>query len=114
MNRITSQISRIRTSLPPHPSRSSHLSNIRSNIISPPSATAGEKAIHEKLLKAFQPTKLAVNDVSGGCGSMYAVLVASPKFKGVSLVKQHRMVTEALQADIKEMHGIQIKTEASS
>ncbi len=43
---------------------------------------------------------------------MYAVEIASAKFKGVPLVKQHRMVTECLKEDIKDFHGIQIKTAA--
>lgn len=31
---------------------------------------------------------------AGGCGSMFDVTVISPEFKGMSIVKQHRMVTE--------------------
>jgi len=49
----------------------------------------------------------------GGCGSMYAVNITSPKFRGLSLVKQHQLVNEALKENIKEMHGIQIKTRVS-
>ena len=55
-----------------------------------------------------------VIDKTGGCGSMYSVEVASPLFKGLPLVKQHRMVQDLLKEDIKSMHGIQIKTEPSS
>ncbi|TPX69595.1 hypothetical protein SpCBS45565_g02312 [Spizellomyces sp. 'palustris'] len=77
-----------------------------------PNYTQGERTIHEKLANQLQATKLLVSDVSGGCGSMYSIQIASPLFKGQSLVKQHRMVTELLSEDIKGMHGIQIKTEA--
>lgn len=31
---------------------------------------------------------------TGGCGAMFDVTVISPEFKGISIVKQHRMVTE--------------------
>jgi hypothetical protein len=31
-----------------------------------------------------------VQDVSGGCGSFYTVLVVSPRFEGLSVIKQHR------------------------
>ena len=56
---------------------------------------------------------IAVVDVSGGCGSMYEVYVESPDFKGIRLVKQHQMVSEALKGEIKEMHGIRISTSAT-
>ena len=58
-------------------------------------------------------TDIAVVDISGGCGSMYEVYVESPEFKGIRLVKQHQMVSEALKGEIKEMHGIRISTSAS-
>ncbi|KAJ3089004.1 hypothetical protein HK102_007422 [Quaeritorhiza haematococci] len=78
-----------------------------------PEYTEGERDIHLKLVKAFEPASLMVKDISGGCGSMYAVDIASKKFKGLNLVKQHRLVTEVLKEDIKDMHGIQIKTTAA-
>ena len=53
-----------------------------------------------------------VEDISGGCGSMYRVEVESPMFSGVSLVKQHRMVNEVLKSEITGMHGLTISTRA--
>ena len=41
------------------------------------------------------------------------VFVEAPEFRGVRLVKQHRLVTLALKAEIGEMHGIRIATQAS-
>ncbi|KAI9103104.1 bola protein [Phlyctochytrium arcticum] len=88
-------------------------SSTASTVVPPPASyTEGERSIHEKLARELKATKLVVSDISGGCGSMYAIQVTSPEFKGQSLIKQHRMVTELLKDDIKEMHGIQIKTEA--
>ena len=55
-------------------------------------------------------TDIAVQDISGGCGAMYEVFVESPDFKGMRLVKQHQMVTEALKGEIKDMHGLRIST----
>jgi stress-induced morphogen len=75
-----------------------------------PTYTTGEKTIHEKLANILEASQLDVVDISGGCGSMYAVEITSPKFKGLSLLKQHRMVSDVLQEEIKSMHGIQIKT----
>ena len=42
---------------------------------------------------------------------MFEVFVKDAAFKGLNTVKQHRLVTEALKAEIKEMHGIRIQTE---
>lgn len=56
---------------------------------------------------------IAVVDISGGCGSMYEVYVEAPEFKGVRMVKQHQMVTNALKKEIKDMHGLRISTGVS-
>ncbi|KAH7931370.1 bola-like protein [Leucogyrophana mollusca] len=78
----------------------------------PPSKTYtdGEQTIYDKLADRFSPTELAVQDVSGGCGSFYAIKIASQAFKGLSTVKQHRLVTEVLKEEIQGIHGLQIKT----
>ena len=51
-----------------------------------------------------------VMDVSGGCGSMYQVLVVASRFEGLPLVRQHGLVTSALEEHIKDMHGLTVKT----
>ncbi|RPA87774.1 bola-like protein [Ascobolus immersus RN42] len=71
-----------------------------------------EKEVFEMLADKLQPTRLEVQDVSGGCGSMYAVEIASPNFKGLTMIKQHRMVQEILADKIKGWHGLQLKTKA--
>ena len=58
-------------------------------------------------------TDIAVNDISGGCGAMYEIFVESPDFKGIRIVKQHQMITEALKGEIKDMHGLRITTTPS-
>lgn len=42
---------------------------------------------------------------------MYEVYVQSCEFQNLNTVKQHRLVTEALKTQIKEMHGVRIHTE---
>ncbi|CAB4411991.1 unnamed protein product [Rhizophagus irregularis] len=74
--------------------------------------TEGEKYLYGKLHSKFQPTKLQVEDISGGCGSMYAIEISSKAFKGLSVIKQHRLVNDLLQDDIKKMHGVRLKTSA--
>ena len=41
------------------------------------------------------------------------VFIEAPDFRGVRLVKQHQLVTKALKAEIGEMHGIRIATQAT-
>ncbi|ODQ82517.1 hypothetical protein BABINDRAFT_31158 [Babjeviella inositovora NRRL Y-12698] len=71
-----------------------------------------EKKIFGILQEKFQPEKLQVKDVSGGCGSMFAILVEANAFKGLPMVKQHRLVNEVLKDEIKQWHGLQLRTKA--
>ncbi|PWN23822.1 bola-like protein [Microstroma glucosiphilum] len=75
--------------------------------------SSGEADIHALLSKRFNPSHLQVQDVSGGCGSFYAIVVASKEFQGLNTVKQHRMVNECLKDIIGGIHGLQLKTVAS-
>ncbi|KAH9169272.1 bola-like protein [Lactarius sanguifluus] len=70
----------------------------------------GEQEIYDKLSERFQPSELLVQDVSGGCGTFYAITIASTAFKGIPVVKQHRLVNEALKKEIEGIHGLQLKT----
>jgi stress-induced morphogen len=72
-----------------------------------------EEQIKEILINEFNPSRMRVEDVSGGCGAMFNVIVVSDMFNGLTAVKRHRLVQDALKAQIKEMHGISLflKTE---
>jgi stress-induced morphogen len=54
-----------------------------------------------------------VQDISGGCGSMYALEIESPKFKGLTVIKQHKLVNAVLKEEIAKWHGVQLRTKAS-
>ncbi|KAJ0395333.1 hypothetical protein P43SY_006395 [Pythium insidiosum] len=69
-----------------------------------------ELAMESSLSAQLEATHVKVLDVSGGCGAMYDVEVVSPQFVGLTRVKQHRMVNEALKQEIKDMHGLTIRT----
>ncbi|XP_046384713.1 bolA-like protein 3 [Ischnura elegans] len=70
-----------------------------------------ESLMKQKLKTSFPNAKLIeIVDISGGCGAMYEVTVDSSDFKGLSIVKQHRLVNEALKEEIKDMHGLRIHT----
>lgn len=76
------------------------------------SMDAYERKVYDILKENFTPKNLEVKDVSGGCGSMFAILVESEKFKGIPMIKQHRLVNEVLKDEIKQWHGLQLKTKA--
>ncbi|GAA94265.1 uncharacterized protein L969DRAFT_55078 [Mixia osmundae IAM 14324] len=69
-----------------------------------------ERAVMEKLEGIFKGGRIEVQDVSGGCGSFFAISIAHKDFKGLSTIKQHRVVNEALAEEVKNWHGIQLKT----
>ncbi|KAF8423596.1 bola protein [Tirmania nivea] len=69
-----------------------------------------ERQIFDKLVAQLEPSRLEVQDVSGGCGSMYAIEIASPRFKGLTMMKQHRLVQGILDEEIKGWHGLQLRT----
>lgn len=45
----------------------------------------------------------------GGCGSFYAITITSEAFKGLPIVKQHKLVTETLKQEIAGIHGLQVR-----
>ena len=63
-----------------------------------------------KIIRELDATVATVEDVSGGCGAMYKAYVESPKFAGLNIVKQHKLVQGVLKAEIAEMHGFTLKT----
>jgi len=67
------------------------------------------------LERAFpDATELSVQDRTGG-GDHFQVTVASPRFAGLSLLEQHRLVNEALAEPLRDgtIHELRIKTKGS-
>lgn len=52
--------------------------------------------------------RIADMNCAGGCGSFYAILISSPEFAGLSMVKQHKLVNDCLKEDIAGIHGLQV------
>ncbi len=59
-------------------------------------------------------TELSVEDRTGG-GDHFQVTVVSPRFTGLSLLDQHRLVNEALAEPLQDgtIHELRIKTKGS-
>ena len=67
------------------------------------------------LERAFpDATELRVEDRTGG-GDHFQVTVATPRFNGIPLLDQHRLVNEALAEPLRDgtIHELRIKTKGS-
>ena len=60
------------------------------------------------------PTKITVEDRSGGCGANFYILVESSAFKGMPRIKQHRLVQDILKDEIAKWHAVSIETRVAS
>ncbi len=71
----------------------------------------------ESLLRDAFPdaAELRVDDRTGG-GDHFQVTVASPRFEGLSLLDQHRLVNEALAEPLRDgtIHELRIKTKGTA
>lgn len=45
---------------------------------------------------------------------MFEIYVESPDFKGLTIVKQHKSVYDALKNEMKQIHGLHLVTKASN
>jgi stress-induced morphogen len=74
-------------------------------------AAAAERL--ESLLRDAFPdaTELAVTDRTGG-GDHFQVVVTAPRFDGLPLIEQHRLVNAALSAPLADgtIHELRIRT----
>jgi len=69
-----------------------------------------ENEIFTMLETDFSPSALVVQDISGGCGSMFAIQIESEKFRGLTPVKQQQLVYKALGSEVPKWHGLQLRT----
>jgi stress-induced morphogen len=72
----------------------------------------GTERLQSLLAQAFpDATELSVQDRTGG-GDHFQVFVRTPRFNGLSLVEQHRLVNEALADPFRDgtIHELRIAT----
>ena len=71
----------------------------------------------ESLLRTAFPdaAELRVEDRTGG-GDHFQVTVASPRFEGLPLLEQHRLVNDALADPLRDgtIHELRIKTKGTT
>lgn len=67
-----------------------------------------------KLRQRFpNAASIQVEDTSGGCGAMFNITIETEEFKGLSIMKQHRLVYDLLEEQLKAIHGLHLQTKAS-
>mmetsp|Transcript_13644 Transcript_13644/g.24464 ORF Transcript_13644/g.24464 Transcript_13644/m.24464 type:complete len:81 (+) Transcript_13644:98-340(+) len=59
-----------------------------------------------ELLKA---SVVEVEDISGGCGKSFRVLIVSDQFESKRLIAKQRLVYEALGDRMNQIHAIEMK-----
>ena len=75
---------------------------------------ASKAELEQKLTEKMKIDKLEVTDMSGNCGTSFMIKLKSPDFNGKTMIAQHRMINEILKDELKDIHALQLKTEASN
>jgi stress-induced morphogen len=78
-------------------------------------AAVPTETLKELLERAFpEATELRVDDRTGS-GDHFQVMVATPRFNGMPLIDQHRLVNEALDAPLRDgtIHELRITTKGT-
>ncbi|KIW11036.1 hypothetical protein PV08_10335 [Exophiala spinifera] len=70
-------------------------------------ATSGvtPESLSEKLKSSIGATYVSIEDMSGGCGQAFNAIVVSPEFEKKTLLARHRLVNNALKAEIAAIHA---------
>lgn len=79
-------------------------------LVIPENLNPAEKEIYQLLARELEPSVLKVQDISGGCGSMYEIHVVSARFRGLRMLQQQRLVNSILGDMLKKWHGMRLTT----
>lgn len=63
------------------------------------------ETLHLAITERLQASLVQVQDMSGGCGLAFAVLIVSPIFEGKNKLMRHRMVNGALKEEMNAIHA---------
>ncbi|KAJ2700627.1 hypothetical protein H4R19_005461 [Coemansia spiralis] len=61
-----------------------------------------------KLEAAFPGAVIELDEVPGGCGDSFTLMLACAEFEGLPYLKRHRLVHGALKDEMKEIHALQM------
>jgi len=68
--------------------------------------SSNKSRIQQKLVTSLKPTHLDIEDVSGGCGEFFRLLIVSKEFEGKSIMQQHKLVKSTIAEEIKGMNSL--------
>lgn len=63
------------------------------------------EALKEIIQQRLLASTVQVEDMSGGCGQAFAVIIVSDAFKGKNKLMRHRLVNTALKDEIAGIHA---------
>eukprot|EP00127_Corallochytrium_limacisporum_P005959 Clim_evm36s215 gene=Clim_evmTU36s215 len=67
-----------------------------------------EESMRQKLEAEFKPSKLDIQDTSGGCGAAFEVYIESEAFKGMRALQRERKVTAAIKEEMQDIHALRV------
>ncbi|ODV70297.1 bola-like protein [Hyphopichia burtonii NRRL Y-1933] len=62
-------------------------------------------SLKELIESRLQASLVQVEDMSGGCGQAFAVVIVSPLFQGKNKLMRHRLVNNSLKEEIAAIHA---------
>lgn len=62
-------------------------------------------SLKEIIETRLQASLVQVEDMSGGCGQAFAVIIVSPLFQGKNKLMRHRLVNNSLKDEIATIHA---------
>lgn len=62
-------------------------------------------ALKQIIQERLQADLVQVEDMSGGCGQAFAVVIVSPLFQGKNKLMRHRLVNSSLKEEIAGIHA---------
>lgn len=63
------------------------------------------ESLKQIIQERLEAPLVQVEDMSGGCGQAFAVIIVSPVFKGKNKLMRHRLVNTALKEEIAAIHA---------
>lgn len=63
------------------------------------------ETLKEIIATRLEADLVQVEDMSGGCGQAFAVVIVSPLFSGKSTLARHRLVNKELKEEIASIHA---------
>ncbi|ODQ59946.1 hypothetical protein WICANDRAFT_62522 [Wickerhamomyces anomalus NRRL Y-366-8] len=61
--------------------------------------------LKQTIFERLNPTEVFVEDMSGGCGQAFAVIIVSTEFQGKNKLMRSRLVNTKLKEEIAAIHA---------